>query len=148
MPPLVVMPAKNLERLTVRFRSALSKSPSDGEPNLSGLLRHISHPFAGDHRGDLGVLNRLSSITIEIHDIPARYLGEDGIKKDEVMWDRLDRVLSREGGYVPNLEQLDLKLFLRSGESVTAEIQPAISRLLPSLGPSVRRITVSTAERW
>jgi hypothetical protein len=148
MPPVTIMPAKNMERLTLKFTRSISRSLSGGEPDLSGLLEHISSPFAGSYRSQLGVLDKLTSITIEIHNIPARCLGEEGIQKDKDMWERLDGVLSGQGGYVPNVEQLELKLFLRLGESVTDGVQAAVSQLLPSFSPTVRYITVRAAERW
>jgi hypothetical protein len=148
MPPVAFLPTKHLERVTLKFMRSISQSLSGGEPNLSALLNHISDPFSGKHREELGVLDMLNRITIEIHAIPARCLGEEGIQKDKVMWDRLDSVLSRENGFVPNVAQLELKLFLAHRESVTDGIQVAVSRLLPSLPPTVRRITVSTTKTW
>jgi hypothetical protein len=148
MPPIIILPVINMERLTLKFMHSISRSLSGGEPNLSALLEHISSSFTGLYRGRLveGVLDKLNRIAIELHDIPARCLGEEGIQKDKEMWDRLDGVLSGQGGYVPNVEQLELKLFLRQGESMTEEIRSAASQLLPSLTPTVRRITVSTAK--
>jgi hypothetical protein len=122
---------------------SVSKSPSDSEPDLSAVLDKLSFPFSRTGRGNQGALTKLSKIAIEMHDVLARCLRREGIEKDKEMWERLDHLLSREAGYVPNVERLELKLFLRRGESMTDdEIQFTASSLLPSLLPTVRNVTV------
>jgi hypothetical protein len=153
IPPIVISRAKNLERLTLRFLQSAFESPSEdddddddseGEPSLSAVLEKLSFPFFEIGSGDQGTLTKLSTIVIEMHDVPAQCLSEEAIAKDKDMWDRLDRGLSREAGYVPNVERLEMKLFLRRGERMMdGEIQQATSHLLPSLAPSVRSIMIS-----
>jgi hypothetical protein len=141
IPPIVIFPAKNLERLTLRFMHSVSKSPSDSEPDLTAVLDKLAFPFSRTGRGNQGALTRLYRITIEMYDVLARCLRKAGIEKDKEMWERLDHVLSREAGYVPNVERLELKLLLRRGERMTdEEIRFTASSLLPSLLPTVRNI--------
>ncbi|KAH6899530.1 hypothetical protein BKA70DRAFT_735325 [Coprinopsis sp. MPI-PUGE-AT-0042] len=142
-PTAIISSATQIRRLNLKFIRSLSKSPSGSEPNLSAVLDMISAPFSAVGHSKLGVLGALSTITIEMHDIPARCLREEGIKNDQEMWDHLDGVLSKEQGVVPNLEKMELKLFLRWGEPMPDdEIQMSILSLLPSLTPSVRSITI------
>jgi hypothetical protein len=97
---LVISPAKNLETLTLKFIHSTFRSPTKGEPNLSALLELLSAAFSGIGRSDQGSLNKLVTIDIEMHNIPERCLGEEGVKEDQEMWDLLDSVLSGEGGYL------------------------------------------------
>ncbi|KAH6899563.1 hypothetical protein BKA70DRAFT_1313827 [Coprinopsis sp. MPI-PUGE-AT-0042] len=142
--PIVISPAKNLERLTLTFRHSVFKPPSNDEPNLSALLHYISFMVSGIRHNDEGTLGRLSTIIIGLHAIPARCLSPEGIAKDRERWGELDDVLTKKG-YLPGLGRLELKLFLRRGDSMSEETQSSAVQLLPSLAPAVRNVTISEA---
>ncbi|KAH6899540.1 hypothetical protein BKA70DRAFT_1313790 [Coprinopsis sp. MPI-PUGE-AT-0042] len=144
MVPIIIFPAKNLERLALKFNQSLSKAPNFDEPNLSELLGNMTSMFSLIRRCDTGCLPKLSTVSIEMHNVPSRCLLREGIEKEGAMWEGLDDVLSKKG-YLPGLERLQLRLVLRSGETMSMEeIHSSVSRLLPSLAPAVRMITINS----
>ncbi|KAH6899561.1 hypothetical protein BKA70DRAFT_1406359 [Coprinopsis sp. MPI-PUGE-AT-0042] len=143
--PLIVFSAKSLERLTLTFRKPRFNLPSD-EPNIRAQLYNISNTVSRIRHSEGGSLRRLSTIAIVMHDLPAQCLCQEGIANGHEGWEALDHALAKEG-YLPGLERLELKLLLRKGESMSEEeTKSSVSCLLPSLAPTVRVITISSAE--
>ncbi|KAH6899537.1 hypothetical protein BKA70DRAFT_1313785, partial [Coprinopsis sp. MPI-PUGE-AT-0042] len=145
MAPILISPAKNLERLTLKFVRFVSNAPPFHEPSLGALLGHITSMFSLIKQNDHRSLPRLSIVSIEMHHVPSQCLLDEGMEQDRAMWEGLGDVLSNKG-YLPGLKRLELALFLRRGEIMSEEeIHSSVSPLLPSLAPDARVITISSA---
>ncbi|KAH6899568.1 hypothetical protein BKA70DRAFT_1313836 [Coprinopsis sp. MPI-PUGE-AT-0042] len=135
-----------LERAVLKFERSASSSFVSDKPDLTSVLQLLTWSMLKPNKAGL---KNLSSLVIEMHQIPSGCLERSAIAKEE-LWTDLDRILS-DRSHFPNLQQLEVRLFVRDDEDPGLdedERRLSADALLPSMSKEVATITIVVEDGW